>query len=444
MGAFEGWMLGYLLNSLWMVPVVFAGAWVVAWVVRSTGPLVEHRVWVSALVVESLLPGLPAGVWDWVRGFGLLGRHQGGAKGQVSVVIGPGVGLGVVHLPVVVLGAICALYGVVVVYFLARLGWGLWRVSALRRESVPVVLAGEAALCWARCAERFGVEDAEVGSVVGVPGPMAIGVWRKTILLPAGMMDDLPEDEMETVIAHEFAHLRRRDFGMNLLYEVLALPVLWHPVFRLTRERVIASREEVCDRMAAEAVAGRERYARSLLRLASRMVQGRPARVPHAIGIFDANTLERRIMKLTMRQVEVKGLRRVAVLAACVAFGLGTCGSALAFRMDVGAVSAASEARAGGEAMKVSAAVMQGNILTRINPVYPPAAKEAKIQGAVVLRAVIGTNGTVENLQVVSGPKELLGSSIDAVRQWVYKPYLLNGQPTEVETTITVNYTLQE
>ena len=442
MGSFEGLVLGYLLNSLWMVPVGFAAGWVVARVVRRTGPLVEHRVWVSALVVESVLPGVPAGVWEWVRTTALFGAHSGSGKGQISVVVGPGVGFGVVHLPALVLGGVCGLYGAVAVYSLARLVWGLWRVVAMRRESVPVVLAGEAALCWARCAGRFGVEDAEVGSVAGIPGPIAVGVWRKVILLPSGMMESLPGDEVEVVLAHEFAHLRRRDFAMNLGYEVMGLAAMYHPVFRMTRERVIASREEVCDGMAADAVAGRERYARSLLRLASRMVQGRAARVPHAIGIFDANTLERRIMKLTTRQAEVKGLRRVAVLAGCVAFGLGTCGAALAFRMDVGAVAAASEA--GGDGVRVSAAVMQGNLLSKVDPVYPAAAKEARIQGAVVLQAVIGEDGTVENLQVVSGPKELRGSSIDAVRQWVYKPYLLNGQATEVETTITVNYLLQE
>ena len=81
-------------------------------------------------------------------------------------------------------------------------------------------------------------------------------------------------------------------------------------------------------------------------------------------------------------------------------------------------------------------------MLSKVAPVYPAEAKAAGVQGAVVLRALISTTGDVENLQVISGPKELQGSAIDAVRQWKYKPYLLNGEPTEVETTITVNYQL--
>ncbi len=72
---------------------------------------------------------------------------------------------------------------------------------------------------------------------------------------------------------------------------------------------------------------------------------------------------------------------------------------------------------------------------------YPPIAKAAHVQGAVILHAIISKQGTIENLQVVSGPPMLVNSAMDAVKRWRYKPYLLNGEPTEVETTITVNFT---
>ncbi|MEZ2348771.1 M56 family metallopeptidase [Terriglobus sp. RCC_193] len=92
---------------------------------------------------------------------------------------------------------------------------------------------------------------------------------------------------------------------------------------------------------------------------------------------------------------------------------------------------------------KVPASVMAGNTLTKVTPVYPASAKEAKIQGEVVLHAIIDENGKVEQVAVVSSPDNALSkSSIDAVRQWMYKPYLLNGKPTAVDTTINVNFTL--
>jgi TonB family protein len=91
--------------------------------------------------------------------------------------------------------------------------------------------------------------------------------------------------------------------------------------------------------------------------------------------------------------------------------------------------------------LPVSAKALRDNLLTRPDPVYPFAAKEAHVQGSVVLHAIISKTGTVETLNVVSGPSMLTASAMDAVKRWTYKPYLLNGQPTEVDTTITVNFT---
>ena len=73
---------------------------------------------------------------------------------------------------------------------------------------------------------------------------------------------------------------------------------------------------------------------------------------------------------------------------------------------------------------------------------YPPLARSAGVQGPVVLFAVISKAGTIDNLRVVSGHPMLVPAAIEAVRQWRYRPYILNGQPIEVETQITVNFTL--
>jgi protein TonB len=90
----------------------------------------------------------------------------------------------------------------------------------------------------------------------------------------------------------------------------------------------------------------------------------------------------------------------------------------------------------------VSQGVTQGLLLRRIQPTYPPLAKQARIAGAVVLQAEISKDGSIQNLHVISGHPMLVPSAIEAVKQWKYKPYILNGEPVEVETTITVNFTL--
>ena len=258
------------------------------------------------------------------------------------------------------------------------------------------------------------------------------------------MIEQLPEADLSTVIAHEFAHMRRKDFMKNLLYELLCLPVSYHPLLWLTRARIMESREMVCDQMAAS-VTGTNEYAQSLLRLASLLLTGTLGRTPHTIGIFDANVFERRLMNVTEKQQEIRGVRRVAVLAACAALALLTCGSVLALGMHANAASGGSDSNAAKapKQLTVSSEKMSHNLLNKVVPVYPPAAKKAKIQGKVVLDAVIGTDGNVENLRVISGPQELQQSALDAVRQWTYKPYLLNGDPVEVETTINIIYNLE-
>ena len=81
-------------------------------------------------------------------------------------------------------------------------------------------------------------------------------------------------------------------------------------------------------------------------------------------------------------------------------------------------------------------------LVSRSTPVYPIDAKKAGVSGTVVLRAVIGTAGIVKDLQVVSGPDLLQQAAVDAVKQWRYRPYLLNGDPVEVRTTINIIFSL--
>ena len=91
---------------------------------------------------------------------------------------------------------------------------------------------------------------------------------------------------------------------------------------------------------------------------------------------------------------------------------------------------------------RVSGGVMEGMLIRRVLPDYPPMARATHTAGRVELQATISRTGTIENLRVVSGPQLLIQAAIDAVRQWRYRPYLLNGDPVEVETTINVDFRL--
>jgi len=92
--------------------------------------------------------------------------------------------------------------------------------------------------------------------------------------------------------------------------------------------------------------------------------------------------------------------------------------------------------------VNISGGVMQGNLVAKTPPIYPPIAKAARVSGTVVLQATISKTGTIENLRVISGPAMLQPAALDAVKSWRYRPYLLNGDPVEVETTVNVIFTL--
>jgi periplasmic protein TonB len=95
-------------------------------------------------------------------------------------------------------------------------------------------------------------------------------------------------------------------------------------------------------------------------------------------------------------------------------------------------------------AVRVSGLVVEGLLIQRTIPRYPPIAIATRMQGTVVLQATISRAGTIENLHVMSGPQMLQQAAMDAVRNWRYRPYLLSGEPVEVETTVNVVFKLQD
>ena len=94
--------------------------------------------------------------------------------------------------------------------------------------------------------------------------------------------------------------------------------------------------------------------------------------------------------------------------------------------------------------IRVPAQVAEANLVYDVAPKYPPEAGRARIEGTVVLLAVIGKDGSVEDVRVKSGASALAQAAIEAVKQWRYRPYLLNGEPVELESQITVNFTLSK
>ncbi len=304
MSSFESMFVSYILNSLWQIPLLVCASWVAARILKPAGPVAEHRVWVVGLFCQILLPALSIVPresvhipWPWVT-------HPALQQANVSVQMGNGTMLEGLRLPAAVVGTISIVYVLLTLYLGARFAWQCERLSALKRSTRPLTLSGETALLFDRWSKRLGIGSVAVASSTEIFAPVTLGITRKWVLLPAGIANSLARAELDAAIAHEFAHIRRNDFAKNLLYELLAIPVSYHPCLWLARQRIMETREMVCDEMAA-GLSGKQVYAQSLLRLASLLLQGKPVKVPHAIGVFDANTLERRLMNLTEKKTHI-------------------------------------------------------------------------------------------------------------------------------------------
>jgi TonB family protein len=496
MRTLESFLLTYVLNSAWQVPLVFAAAWLAARVSRRAGPAFQHRLWVSALFVEVLLPACsvrPAEVLralqHWFLSLTRSNLHQ---TAQVTVTMGaahPRVESGLQLAPSL-LTAVALLYIGSLIFFAAKLGLGIYRTVALRRRTQSLTLTGHAGQSYQRYARLFGVVEAVVATSAAIAGPMTLGIHRPMLLLPAGFEADLPCEDLDAALAHEFAHMRRRDFTKNLLYEALSLPAAFHPLLWLTHSRIAESRELLCDSIAAEVVAGRQRYARSLLRLASRFSEQPHAATTHAIGIFDANhfkNFERRVMHLTHNPMEIKGVRRAATAALSLIVLCGACTSALAFRMQVVApttqatiqattqptpqaapqptpepeqVVIAVPRPATGEPaqsfvvdipestladpskpMHIGGNIKKPIVIYTVNPEYSQQARKAKFSGDVEVYLWVDKNGHPSHVRVEKGAGMGLDEkAVEAVRQYKFKPATLDGKPVTVDLYIDVNF----
>ena len=147
------------------------------------------------------------------------------------------------------------------------------------------------------------------------------------------------------------------------------------------------------------------------------------------------------VIRLQMRENNIRII--VAMRSMNYAAVSGVIGGIIG-SVGAGSVSATASRPAAPGQIRVGGNVQSANLIQQPKPVYPPLAKQARLQGTVRFQVVIAKDGTVKNLQLESGHPLLVGSAQDAVKQWVYRPTLLNGEPVEVLTTVDVNYTLSD
>jgi beta-lactamase regulating signal transducer with metallopeptidase domain len=214
---------------------------------------------------------------------------------------------------------IVAIWGVLALYRLVHFIRGVHRVHRLRKDA-SVLSPAEVGMASQIIEAKHRVVLLES---TAIDDPVTVGVIHPAILLPSKVLPDLGEQELSAVLAHEYGHIRRRDFLAHILCELISLPVAWHPGIRYLMSKISQTRELACDDYAAVRLGKRHLYARTLLRLASLCLHT-PRGNAVGLGIFDGENLETRIMTLTEKRLSLSRARLIGLaLAASITFGAG-------------------------------------------------------------------------------------------------------------------------
>ena len=317
MRTLDGLALTFLLNALWQVAAVAAAAALGDRLLRRGPARYRHALWLGATLASLLLP-----VWS------LVPREAPAVEGPAPAAILPAIPAAPAWTPQVQETArvpsrlawmAVLVFGLSVAAHLLRLGRAWLRTRELARDASPAPIPERSAALVERCRQAFGLKSVDILASAVVGGPVTLGALRPAIVLPPGFLDS-PEDQVTAALGHEMAHIRRRDYAVNLLCELLLLPIAFHPATRWLRRRLAETREMACDEAAVERLLGARPYARSLLALASTLAgQPRPA---CTLGALDADILEVRMRRL-VDPTPRPGARKARASLAAAALILG-------------------------------------------------------------------------------------------------------------------------
>jgi HEAT repeat protein/beta-lactamase regulating signal transducer with metallopeptidase domain len=342
MGRISELAMHFLVNSAWQIAAVAVGASLCARLLQNVAARYRHSLWLASLVLCLVLPlwGLfnfdaqrntPREIGERRAGAvqaresltstsdpspppAVTGRAEPGSlrledllkTGRQSVVASPSFALWL---------AIAYM-----LFFLYRLA-GLWRAwlqaQSFRRSAYKRALPTALAAVALRCQEAFGLKRVPLLFSAKATTPATVGAWKPVIILPEGFCET-SEETLASILGHEMAHIARRDFALNLACEFLCLPISFHPLAKFVKRQIDRTRELACDDMVTDRLLEPDAYARSLVLVAGALVL--PAGQALTLGVFDADILEERIMKLTRTTRRIGA--RAARLLALGAFSL--------------------------------------------------------------------------------------------------------------------------
>jgi TonB family protein len=446
MSSFLSFITSYFVNSVWEMALIGGAGWLVSRLLKRLGSHAEHIAWVTTLLLAVVTPALP--LFRWLLRF-LPMSNAATEHSSITLVAVPGGGLSsasVYVLPTIFAVLLLSLYFGSVVYFATRFARSLYCTRVLLRQAQPLSLTAQQEEIWRHCKQSFSLDTASILSSPGLSGPVAVGLGKPLLLVPEEFAVNCMPIDFLAALAHECAHMKRHDFQKNLLYEVTSLVVAFHPITWMLKSRIAQTREMVCDGMATERLIDSRSYTQALLRLATMVAMTSQVLPSHAIGIFDANILEKRIMMMNLKRKRIGSGLKYGVIAPAILFLLSVAvgGAAMAVVIEPQSASATvNQAQTYGKIYHVGKGVSAPVLVSSKEPEFPESARGKKdtFQGVCLIGLVVDSTGAVHDVHVKRSLRpDFDANAIKAVEQYRFKPATRSGKPVAVALTIEVNF----
>src|ERR1044072_1206796 len=339
----SGLLLTFLFNAFWQIALIVGFASLGSWLLRNSSARHRHQVWATALCLAFLVPAFTTSrtLIDNISqpNTPITIERQSEAlfvneavpplpETETSALastfkINQSLGL-----------AILGIYFAFLLYSTFKLIQAWQTTRTIRRRATEIEPNDSVAEVINRCELEFGTRagSVKVFRSETLPAPVTTGLLNPVIILPESLLREENVELLTSAIGHEFVHVARKDYLLNMIYELLFIPISFHPAAALLRRRVRETRELCCDELVAERILNAEVYARSLVRLASPATPLRRLSVTTTVGIADADILEARIMSL-LKKPNLNTRWKKSLLIAVSLLLLVPCAAAAAFAM---------------------------------------------------------------------------------------------------------------
>jgi len=297
-------VLTFLLNGVWQIAAIALFAVLGNYLLRSVTRY-RHIVWVAALALSLLLPLISSVAFQTFETAPVVTNHD---QIRQPLAIAPTLPESTRLVPESVSSGfhvsgrlaivLLAVYLLFICFRSAKLFSAALKTRAVKRGASELTPEGNLSKIIERCQREFGLKNVRFLSSPSLPAAATLGIFRPLVILPEELLRAGDDNALAAAIGHELVHISRHDYLLNLIYELILLPLSFHPAAALIKRRITQTRELRCDELVSERLLHPEVYARSLVRLAGLAMPFTRRAQTMIVGIADADILEIRFMSL--------------------------------------------------------------------------------------------------------------------------------------------------